>query len=79
MNWNDPKARAALLEQVGPAEYNRLIAGHRQLTVISRVNGYDIRPVPSRFGRLFAIDGTDRAYSTLVQAEASAAKLERKL
>jgi len=69
MNWDDPAQRAQLAEQLGPAGYNAAFEKHRQASVVSGVNGYQIRPVASRFGRLFMIEGTGKAYSTLPQAE----------
>jgi hypothetical protein len=72
MNWDDPAARLALIERVGHAEYNRQIKAHQDASVVATVNGYPIRPVGSQFGRLFAVGGTDMAFSTLPQAEAYA-------
>ncbi len=64
------RPRAALIERVGRDEYLRLQEEHRRKSVVATVNGYDIRPVVSvRFGRLFMIDTTDTAYSTLKEAK----------
>lgn len=69
MDFDDPAARAALIERVGRDEYLRLQEEHRRKSVVVTVNGYDIRPVVSaRFGRLFMIDTTDSAYITLDEA-----------
>lgn len=75
MNWNDPIERARLIERVGPDEYNRQHKAHLAASVVSTVNGYGIRPVSSAFGRLFAVDYTKMAFTTLAQAEAHAAGL----
>ena len=72
MDWNDPAARARLIESVGIEEYNRQFEAHRARSVIATVNGHAIRPVQSRFGRLFAVGDTGRAFSTRDQAEAYA-------
>lgn len=70
MDWNDPAQRAHLAERVGPAEYNRLFEENRQASIVSRVNGYEIRPVHSgRFGKLYMIEGTGTAYIHLDLAE----------
>jgi hypothetical protein len=75
-DWDDPASRARLIESVGAEEYNRLFAEHRRKSVVATVNGYDIRPVLTRLGRLFAVDGTRQAYTTLKQAKAYAESLK---
>jgi len=75
MNWDDPAERVALLERVGPIEYNRQHAENMRARVVSRVNGYDIRLTSSRFGRLYAVSGTRSAFLTQEQAETYARKL----
>lgn len=75
MDWNDPAARARLIDRVGPDRYEQMQEEHFAASSTGMVNGYRIRPVQSRFGRLFSIDGTTFAYSTQAQAEAEAAKL----
>lgn len=74
MNWDDPTARAALVERVGPAEYERLQAEHMQASIIETVNGRAIRAVTSeRFGRLYLVDGLNEASQTIEGARAIAA------
>jgi hypothetical protein len=75
MNWDDPSARAALIERVGPKVYGEMLTEHRRASVVATVNGYSIRPVMSRFGRLFHIDSANVAFHTLPEAEAHARKL----
>ena len=72
IDWNDPAARARLIESVGPKEYNRLHEEHRQSTVIETVNGHAIRPIATGFGRLFEVGATGRAFSSLEAAKAFA-------
>jgi hypothetical protein len=36
---------------------------------VRTVNGYDIRPVQTMFGRLYQVMGTKQAFSTLDKAE----------
>lgn len=79
MNWDDPAARAALAEQVGIEEYNRLHAQHRKASTIATANGYGIRLVGSRFGQLHMVDGTDKAFDTLPEAQAYAATLTKRM
>lgn len=69
MNWNDPAARAELIERVGPDAYNESQAAHHAASVVSVVNGYKIMPIGSRFGHLFTVVGTSTAYDTQAQAE----------
>lgn len=68
MNWDDAAARAALIEAVGVTEYNRLHAKHRDDSIVETVCGHAIRPVGSRFGRLFMVGDTGTAYQTIEQA-----------
>ena len=75
MNWDNPADRFALIERVGANEYNRLIKEHFRKSVVATVNGYDIRPVNSRFGRIYMIDGADRGYRTLEESKVFAATL----
>jgi hypothetical protein len=74
-NWDDPTSRLALIEAVGADEYNRLIAEHHRRQTVATVNGHGIRIIGSRFGRLFMVDGTDRAFSTRDEADAFARSL----
>jgi hypothetical protein len=75
MNWDDPTDRAALIERVGPDEYNRLIEEHHESSTVARINGYRIRPVGSRFGTVFVIDGAGFGFATQAKAEAHARTL----
>lgn len=68
MDWDDPKARLALIENVGHAEYNRLLEQHIKQTVIKTVAGHNIRPISTRFGRLFQT-GDGHAFYKLDKAE----------
>lgn len=66
MNWDDPEARAQLIESVGAEEYNRLFQKHYKNSVIETVNGHAIRAVLSqRFGRIYMVDGINKGHSTL--------------
>ena len=67
-NFNDPASRAAFIERVGPAAYNKALEQHQVASVIETVNGHAIRPVGSRFGRLFMVGGTGSAFATLEAA-----------
>lgn len=75
MDWDNAADRARLIESVGPTEYNRLQAEYISASTVATVNGYRIRPVNSRFGLLFMIDGAGVAYATLERAEDEASKL----
>jgi hypothetical protein len=69
IDWDDPQARFRLIERVGVAEYNRLHDEYREKSVVSTVNGHKIRPVQTRFGTLYHVGTTDRAFTNLKEAE----------
>lgn len=69
MNWDNPAERFALIERVGVAEYNKAHEEHIRQTTVATVAGHAIRRVGSRFGQLFQVEGTERAFKTIQQAE----------
>ena len=69
MNWDDPAERYHLIERVGIDEYERQQAEHNRASTVATINGHAIRPVASRFGRLFQVGSTGTAFQTLAQAE----------
>jgi uncharacterized protein YeaO (DUF488 family) len=69
MDWDDPASRYALIEQIGPEAYNKALEDHIKETTVAVVGGHAIRPVGSRFGRLFQVGNTEYAFQTLPQAE----------
>ena len=75
IDWDDHSARAALIERIGPDAYNTAQAEHIRLCVLQTVNGHAIRPVSTRFGRLFAVGMGGTAFSTMKEASAFAADL----
>jgi hypothetical protein len=78
IDWNDPAARFRLIERVGPDEYTRLHAEYLCRSTVATVAGHAIRPVNTeRFGRLFVVGDTGRAFSILPQAETYARKNPR--
>jgi hypothetical protein len=78
INWDDPEARFRLIERVGVDRYNELYAEYWRRSVVATVAGHEIRPVTSeRFGRLFVVGDTGRAFSILPQAETYARKNPR--
>jgi hypothetical protein len=78
IDWNDPTARFRLFEQVGPDRFNKLHAEHLHSSTVATVAGHAIRPVNTeRFGRLFVVGDTGRAFSILPQAETYARKNPR--
>ena len=76
MNWDDPSARHRLIERVGIDEYERQFAAHLAASTVATVNGHAIRPVGSRFGQLFAVGATGKAYKSLEDAKAFAMTTE---
>jgi hypothetical protein len=69
---NTPEGRYAASQSLGTEAYNERMREHIAQSCIETVNGYGIRPVTSRFGRLFAVVGTTRAFNTLDKARAYA-------
>jgi len=77
-DWNDPEDRARLIESIGAEAYNRVFERMRRQIVVSTVNGHAIFPVQhTRFGRLFQVNNTDRAFSTQAEAEAFANEIPK--
>jgi len=76
MNWADPAERLALIRRVGVAEYQRLLNEygdeHRERTTVAVINGRSIWPVECKFGRVFAVQGSNIAFATLGGAIAHA-------
>ncbi len=72
INWDDPAERALLIETVGAEEYTRLHKQHLEEIVVARVCGHAIRPVMTRFGRLYQVGLGGTAFRTLAEAEAHA-------
>lgn len=61
IDWNDPLARYHLVEAVGIEEYNRRIQAY--------LDANPIRPVSTRFGTLYAVGKTGKAFATRHEAE----------
>jgi hypothetical protein len=76
--WSDPAARLALLERVGADEYNRLQQAEWERNTVSTINGYPIRRlVDARWGPLFLVVGTGRAFAEQQEAERYAAEQKK--
>jgi hypothetical protein len=71
--FETPEGRLALIERVGPAEYNKRLQEYHKQNTLLIVSGYPIRHVySSRFGYLWMVDGTNHAFLTVEQASAFA-------
>jgi len=70
INWDDPEERSRLVEKIGLKAYNDAFAKHIEQSTVAIVAGHSIRPVETRFGKLWLVGNTGRAFSTLEQAEA---------
>jgi hypothetical protein len=68
ISWHDPEARLALLERVGPVDYNRLARDHRVASVVDTEAGHDLSIVPTGFGTLIAVGDTGKAFRTIREA-----------
>jgi len=60
MNWDDPQARARLIERVGRVEYQRQLEAHFQAQTVCFQNGYRIRSIKTRWGLGYIVDGLGR-------------------
>ena len=75
VDWNDPSSRAEHVAAVGIERYNADHEAHIEASIVAVENGYGIRPVQTRFGRLMQVMDTDEAFRSLAQAKAHARKL----
>jgi len=73
MDWDNPAERLALIERIGTQAYNDALAEHLRQTTISTVSGRGIRTIRTKFGRLYQVMGTGKAFRTLEEAKAYAA------
>lgn len=72
IDWDDPAARARLIETVGPEQYAKLQQQHFDASIVATVAGHSIRPVMTRFGRLYQVGLSGTAFRSLAEAEAYA-------
>ena len=72
INWDNPEERARFAERIGIEAYNEALANHTKQSTDVTVAGHAIRPVGSRFGKLWQVGNTGCAFSTREQAEAYA-------
>ncbi len=56
VNWDYGPSRQALLDRVGPVEFERLREAHEERDVVARVNGRAVRRAPGRLPR-FSVEG----------------------
>ncbi|MGF6607076.1 hypothetical protein OKW45_001976 [Paraburkholderia sp. WSM4175] len=70
MNWNldTPEGRLACIEALGPEGYNDAMREKFAADTVATVNGHAIRKTASRFGLLFTVGRTGRAFRTLDEA-----------
>jgi hypothetical protein len=68
IDWDDPAARGALVERIGAEAHHAALLEHQKRTAVTIVNGHAIRPVRTRFGRLFSVGSTGKAFATLAEA-----------
>jgi hypothetical protein len=71
-DWDDPADRARALEILGPVCYNAALLEHRRRSTVSIINRIAIRAVTSRFGQIFTVGDTGRAFAKLEDARAFA-------
>jgi len=76
MDRDNPAERARLAIRLGPQAYNKAFKEHVKNTTVAIVNGHRIRPVKSRFGRLYQIGTTNKAHQDLEEAKRIASEHE---
>lgn len=69
MNWNNPADRLALVERVGIEAYSKAFEEHMKKSTVVTVCGHAIRKTGSRFGQLFQVGRTGKAFIKLEDAE----------
>ena len=69
INWNDPEERARLIERVGVKAYNEAFAKHIEQSTVAIVAGHSIRPIRTRFGKVWLVGNTGHGFSTREKAE----------
>lgn len=73
MKLDTPEGRYAASQVLGPDGYNKAMADHIKASTVATVNGYSLRWVASRFGRLCSIvEAGGIAFRTLDEAKAHA-------
>ena len=72
IDWSHLIERLHLFERVGAERYTELHAEHLKQQTVAAVNGHAIRRVQTRFGEIYVVSGTDRAFALLSDARAFA-------
>jgi len=75
IDLDSPEGRLAALELLGPVAYGVALEARNEGRRVATFNGYDVRRISTRYGQLFAVGSTGRAYISLEKAEAYAASL----
>jgi hypothetical protein len=75
IDWSDPVDRLRLVEKLGAAQYNEAYRRWLASIVVATVNGRNIHPVQTKYGRLYAVSNTGKAFATQQEAENYAAQL----
>lgn len=70
-----PQGRYAASQALGTAGYNAAMKAHHRAGFVVIVNGYGLRWVSTRFGRLCQVYGEGTAFHTRDEAEAYARTL----
>lgn len=72
MNWDNPNERAELVERLGVKAYNQAFEEHINKITVAVIGGHKIYPVNTRFGKLFNVGNTGKAFQELSVAESYA-------
>lgn len=64
-----PEGRLAAAQSLTPEKYDEAMRRFREKSIICTVNGHDIRLIEGgRFGPLYAVGDTDKAFTTMEDA-----------
>ena len=69
INWDNSEERARLVERIGIEAYNAAFSKHIEKSTVAVVAGHPICPIKTRFGKLWKVGNTGRAFKTLEKAE----------
>ena len=64
-----PEDRLAFIDRFGIPAYNQAMKDKLEKDVVANENGYPIRSISTRFGRLYSVDNTGNAYKSLDDAK----------
>jgi len=68
LDFDSPEGRAAAIELLGPKAYSVALEAWNDASKVATVNGHAIRKTQTRFGVVFAVGASGRAFSSVGEA-----------